>query len=58
MENGTPIPAATLAEMYDSPAAYDDAYEQAADAAITAGFVLDDHRASLIDAAPPLPDQG
>ncbi len=58
MGTTTPIPAATLAEMYDSPAAYDDAYEQAADAAITAGFVLDDHRASLIDAAPPLPDQG
>ena len=30
--------------MYDSPAAYDDAYEKAADAAVEAGFVLDDDR--------------
>ena len=43
--------------MYDSPAAYDDAYEKAADAAVEAGFVLDDDRASLIEAAPPLPGE-
>ena len=57
MGSTTPIPAAELAEMYDSPAAYDDAYEKAADAAVEAGFVLDDDRASLIEAAPPLPGE-
>jgi hypothetical protein len=56
----TPLPAARIAELYASPQAYLDAYAEAADATIAAGFVLEEDKdtllgeanASLVEAAP------
>jgi Alpha/beta hydrolase domain len=48
-----PLPPERLAELYDSADAYVDEYTQAADAAIESGFVLDDDREALLDAADP-----
>ena len=48
-----PIPAERLAERYPSRQAYLDAYEQAADDAIAAGFVLEDDREALLEDAEP-----
>src|SRR6185503_12694432 len=45
----TPLPADRVAALYASPQAYLDAYTAAADAAVAAGFVLEDDRASLLD---------
>jgi hypothetical protein len=47
----TPLSDARLAELYDSPAAYMDAYTAAADAAIAGGFVLEADREALLDDA-------
>ena len=48
-----PFTEARLAELYASPAAYTEAYEAAAEEAIAAGWVLEDDRAALLDAAQP-----
>ena len=58
MGSTTPIPADELAKLYDSPAAYDQAYEAATDDAIDAGFVLEDDREALVEDAPPFPSGG
>lgn len=47
----TPLSDARLAELYNSPAAYMDAYTAAADAAIAGGFVLEADRQALLDDA-------
>jgi hypothetical protein len=44
----TPFTAERLAELYPSSTDYEQRYEQAADAVIEAGFVLDDDRAGLL----------
>ncbi len=49
----TPIPDAQLAELYADADAYLAAYEEATDAAVEAGFVLDDDREAILDAAQP-----
>lgn len=49
----TPIEPARLAELYASPQAYLEAYTTAADAAIAAGYVLEDDRQALLDDADP-----
>lgn len=48
MGSTTPLPAARLAERYPNRAVYEDRYRVATDAAITAGFVLEDDRAALV----------
>ena len=48
-----PLPASRLAELYDGPADYLQRYDAAADAAIGAGFVLDEDRATLRSFAQP-----
>lgn len=53
MGSTTPIPADQLADRYADRAAYETAYTDAADAAITAGFILEDDRDALLaDASP------
>lgn len=49
----TPLAAERVAELYASSRAYLDAYAASADAAIQAGFVLDDDRDALLDMADP-----
>jgi hypothetical protein len=49
----TPLPDARIAAMYASPAIYVEAYSEAADAAIAAGFVLEADRAALLADADP-----
>jgi hypothetical protein len=49
----TPLPAERIAARYPSPDAYLEAYTQAADATIRAGFVLEDDRAALLADADP-----
>jgi Alpha/beta hydrolase domain len=49
----TPLSAERLADLYPSHDNYLDAYSEAADAAIEAGFVLDDDREVLLAAADP-----
>ena len=48
-----PLPAERIAARYTSPSAYLEAYNQAADATIRAGFVLEDDRAILLADADP-----
>jgi hypothetical protein len=48
-----PLPAERLGELYASADAYVEAYTEAADAAIEAGFVLDDDREALLADADP-----
>ncbi len=48
-----PLSQARLAELYDGPADYLQRYDAAADAAIGAGFVLDEDRATLRTFAQP-----
>ena len=49
----TPLPAARIAERYDDPAAYLQAFEESADASIAAGFVLPEDREALLAYAQP-----
>jgi hypothetical protein len=49
----TPLPADRIAALYASPQAYLDAYTAAADAAVAAGFVLEEDRATLLADAEP-----
>jgi hypothetical protein len=49
----TPIPAEQLATRYPSADAYLDAYTEATDAAIAAGFVLEADRDAILDGADP-----
>ena len=49
----TPLAPDRVAELYASPEAYLDAYAAAADAAVEAGFALDDDRGALMDMADP-----
>jgi hypothetical protein len=49
----TPFDEAKLADLYPSADEYVDAYTEAADAAIDAGFVLEDDREALLDDADP-----
>ncbi len=49
----TPLPAERLAELYPSRADYLESYEQATDAAIEAGFVLEEDRQAMLDDANP-----
>lgn len=49
----TPLPNDVIAKLYSSPQDYLDKYEKAADAAIKAGFVLEDDRQELLDMASP-----
>jgi hypothetical protein len=49
----TPLSAERIAERYASPEAYLEAYTQAADATIAAGFVLAEERAALLADADP-----
>ena len=49
----TPLPDARIAELYDDPAAYLRAFEESADAAIAAGFVLPEDREALLAYAQP-----
>lgn len=53
MGSTTPLPADRLGELYPSADEYVDAYAEAADAAIEAGFVLDDDREALLADADP-----
>jgi hypothetical protein len=48
-----PLPAERLAELYPTEDAYLDAYRKAADESIRAGFVLQEDRDALLDAAEP-----
>jgi len=48
-----PLPADRIAARYASPAAYSEAYNQAADATIRGGFVLEEDRAALLADADP-----
>ena len=48
-----PLREGRLAELYPSADAYLEAYEEAADAAVGAGFVLEEDRQALLDAADP-----
>jgi Alpha/beta hydrolase domain len=48
-----PFSAARIAQLYSSPAAYSEKYAAAADAAIKAGFVLQEDRAALLEFAEP-----
>jgi hypothetical protein len=48
-----PLPPERLAELYPSAAAYLDAYGQATDEAIDAGFVLEEDRDQVLDDAEP-----
>jgi hypothetical protein len=48
-----PLPAARLAQLYASRAAYQQRYDADADKAIQAGFVLADERAALLAFAKP-----
>jgi hypothetical protein len=49
----TPLPLERIAALYASPEAYLEAYTQAADAAIEAGFVLEEDRDALLADADP-----
>ncbi len=49
----TPLPEGRLAELYPSADEYLDAYTEAADAAVEAGFVLEEDREALLDDADP-----
>jgi len=49
----TPLPAERLTELYPSADEYLDAYTEAADAAVEAGFVLEEDREALLDDADP-----
>ena len=49
----TPLSAERLAELYPSPEDYLAAWEEATDAAIEAGFVLEDDREALLADADP-----
>lgn len=49
----TPLPAERLAALYASAEDYEQRYAEAADAAIDAGFVLEDDRQALFDYADP-----
>ena len=49
----TPLPDARIAELYDDPAAYLQAFEESADASIAAGFVLPEDREALLAYARP-----
>jgi hypothetical protein len=53
MGSTVPLPADRLAELYPSADDYLAAYTEAADAAIEAGFVLEDDREALLDDADP-----
>ncbi len=44
----TPLPATRIAELYASPAEYEQLYESATDTAIAAGFVLEEDREALL----------
>lgn len=44
----TPLPAARIAELYASPQAYLDAYAEATDATIAAGYVLEEDKDALL----------
>lgn len=44
----TPLSTERLGELYDSPAQYQQQYDAAADAAIAAGYVLEEDRATLL----------
>lgn len=48
-----PLPADRLTELYPSADEYLDAYTEAADAAVEAGFVLEEDRDALLEAADP-----
>jgi hypothetical protein len=49
----TPLPAARLAELYPTRAAYQQKYDDGVDQAVKAGFVLDADRAALAAFAEP-----
>jgi hypothetical protein len=49
----TPIPADELAQLYDGPEEYLDAYERATDEMIELGFALEDDREAILDDADP-----
>ena len=51
--SSTPMPPARIAELYSSPGDYLAAYEAATDAAIDAGFLLEDDRDGILDDARP-----
>jgi hypothetical protein len=53
MGSTTPLPPDRLAELYPSADDYLAAWEEAADAAVASGFVLDDDRQALLDDADP-----
>jgi hypothetical protein len=48
-----PLPPDRLAELYPSQDAYLDAYREATDETIEAGFVLEEDRDAMLDAAEP-----
>jgi hypothetical protein len=50
---GAPLPADRIAVLYASPDAYLDAYTNAADATIAAGFLLQEDREALLADAHP-----